>query len=475
MLLYATMVSNMASKNWHPNFIKYTEFIAAHPNYKGLPIERGLDGSLNWVVANKTSTIRQGRIKWCENKARELGFKIEPGVYAKVMRKIHPTGEKVCQVCGKKMSIFYHYPTVHLINKLEKKFGIRFPNTTHISEIWDELLDSGNKESDLTEFFLGCAGVDKTLSGETDRKSVIETLEDISRNSGKAILSPGAMSNFPDRFDGFHTYNLCCRSTQDTGRHADNMKSYTRDRRAYEYWSDGNIHAANMFMGSQFFKGTSADHIGPISLGFVHDPRYLQPMDKSDNSTKRDRLTFSDIEKILEVESRTKIYPISWYSAIVWEYVKQNYKLHPEKIPSTYRDMLKQSMVNFMYILSQIIHQTQNGNKYLIDCFLKNNVKYFNYSYEFNARGDIVKQSPRHFTDRSNNEMERYFRIALNSVDDYNAKENRNMSNSLNSAEKALLNDICKSINAGESKDTVERKIRKLVSEEQNSIIESYS
>ncbi|MBR2989568.1 hypothetical protein IKF40_01370 [Candidatus Saccharibacteria bacterium] len=198
----------MASKNWHPNFIKYTEFIAAHPNYKGLPIERGLDGSLNWVVANKTSTIRQGRIKWCENKARELGFKIEPGVYAKVMRKIHPTGEKVCQVCGKKMSIFYHYPTVHLINKLEKKFGIRFSNTTHISEIWDELLDSGNKESDLTEFFLGCAGVDKTLSGKTDKKSVIETLEDISRNSGKAILSPGAMSNFPDRFDGFHTYNL---------------------------------------------------------------------------------------------------------------------------------------------------------------------------------------------------------------------------------------------------------------------------
>lgn len=283
------------------------------------------------------------------------------------------------------------------------------------------------------------------------------------------------MSNFPDRFDGFHTYNLCCRSTQDTGRHADNMKSYTRDRRAYEYWSDGNIHAANMFMGSQFFKGTSADHIGPISLGFVHDPRYLQPMDKSDNSTKRDRLIFSDIEKILEVESRTKIYPISWYSAIVWEYIKQNYRPHPEKIPSTYRDMLKQSMVNFMYILSQIIHQTQNGNKYLINCFLKNNAKYFNYSYEFNAKGDIIKQSLRHFTDRSNNEMERYFRIALNSVDDYNAKENRNMSNSLNSAEKALLNDICKSINAGESKDTVERKIRKLVYEEQNSIIEAYS
>lgn len=125
----------MASKNWHPEFIKYTEFIASHPNYKNLPIERGQDGSLNWVVANKNSAIRQGRMKWCEEKAKEFGFEIKPGVYAKVMRKIHPTGEKVCQVCGRKISIFYHYPTAHLIDKIEKKFGKRFYNTTHISEI----------------------------------------------------------------------------------------------------------------------------------------------------------------------------------------------------------------------------------------------------------------------------------------------------------------------------------------------------
>ncbi len=80
-------------------------------------------------------------------------------------------------------------------------------------------------------------------------------------------------------------------------------KSYTKDRRAYEYWSDGNIHAANQFMGSRFFKGASADHIGPISLGFVHDPRYLlQPMPGGDNSSKRDRLQIVDIESIVETE-----------------------------------------------------------------------------------------------------------------------------------------------------------------------------
>ena len=43
----------------------------------------------------------------------------------------------------------------------------------------------------------------------------------------------------------------------------------------------------NQFMGSRYFQGTSADHVGPISLGFVHDPRYLRPMTGSDNSAKR--------------------------------------------------------------------------------------------------------------------------------------------------------------------------------------------
>lgn len=465
----------MASKNWHPEFIKYTEFIASHPNYKNLPIERGQDGSLNWVVANKNSAIRQGRMKWCEEKAKEFGFEIKPGVYAKVMRKIHPTGEKICQVCGRKMSIFYHYPTAHLIDKIEKKFGKRFYNTTHISEIWDNLIESGNTESELVSFFLGCVGADKSYSGKTDKQSVIDFLEDASRNSNKKILSPGAMSNFPDRFDGFHTYNLCCRSTQDTGRHADNMKSYTKDRRAYEYWSDGNIHAANMFMGSSFFKDTSADHIGPISLGFVHDSRYLQPMDKGDNSTKRDRLTIGDLEKILGVESRTGIYPMSWYSKIVWEYIKKNYKLHPEKVATIYRDMLKQSMFNFMFILGQIIHRTQNGKDYLINCFLEQNTKYFDYAYEFGEKGDIIKQSPRHLTDRNSNEMQRYFRIAINSVDDYNAKENRNLTSSLDQNDFRRLDEICEMINNGDPYISVKSKIESLVAAEENAIIEKYT
>jgi len=62
----------------------------------------------------------------------------------------------------------------------------------------------------------------------------------------RGLLSPGAMSNAPDRLDGFHTYNLCCRPTQDTGRAVDNLKSYGDDRRAFEQWCEGDWAAANL-------------------------------------------------------------------------------------------------------------------------------------------------------------------------------------------------------------------------------------
>ena len=33
-------------RTWAPEFREYTEFIATHPNYKGLLIERNKDGNL---------------------------------------------------------------------------------------------------------------------------------------------------------------------------------------------------------------------------------------------------------------------------------------------------------------------------------------------------------------------------------------------------------------------------------------------
>lgn len=166
---------------------------------------------------------------------------------------------------------------------------------------------------------------------------------------------------------------------------------------------------------------------------------------------------------------------MSWYSKIVWEYIKKNYKLHPEKVATIYRDMLKQSMFNFMFILGQIIHRTQNGKDYLINCFLEQNAKYFDYAYEFDEKGNIIEQSPRHFTDRNSDEMQRYFRIAINSVDDYNAKENRNLTSSLDQDDFRRLVEICEMINNGDPYTSVKSKIESLVTAEENAIIERYA
>lgn len=434
---------------WHPKFLKYMESIINHPNYKGLPITKKADGTWSWFGTKQTEIGKQ-RIAWCEAKARELGYPVEAGVYAKVMREIHPTKWKVCQTCGRMMSIFYHYPSTNFVKALKREFGVEYTECDHISDIWDDLLSKGFSKDRVARFLISKGEI--SMPSTAPKDSIIAALEQTCREDGKKILSPGAMSNFPDRFDGFHTYNRCCRANQDKGRSKENLKSYTKDRRAYEYWSDGNIHAANQFMGSSFFSGTSADHIGPISLGFVHDPHYLQPMPGGDNSSKRDRLQLVDIEKIIETENRTGIYPMSWYSSLIWEHIKCNYKSNLGKISGPYRDALKQNMSNYMYILWVILEKCGDaGQRFLIEALLKPNYKYFDYSYEFSEKGEIIKTIPRHFTDRNASETDRYNRIALESVYDYNDKDNRNVRNNLNSYDMSLLNVLCIRISRGDT------------------------
>lgn len=299
-------------KQWHPRFLRYMEKIVTHKNYKGLAIKKKPDGSYAWIATAK-SEIGQQRIDWCITKGQELDFitehKAYSGMYADVMLEIHPTKWKVCQICGKEMSLYYHYPNANFLKSLNKQFNSDFTDCDHISDIWDELINKGIRKTAIASFLISKGSLNLNAATAT-KEEIIDALEYACRKGDKKCLGPGAMSNFPDRYDGFHTYNRCCRATQDKGRSKENLKSYTKDRRAYEYWSDGNIHAANQFMGSSFFDGTSADHIGPISLGFVHDPRYLQPMPGGDNSSKRDRLQIVDIESIIETEKRTGIYPI---------------------------------------------------------------------------------------------------------------------------------------------------------------------
>ena len=436
-------------KGYHPKFVEYMNQIVNHPNYEGLPINKKKDGTYSWIATEKSEVGKQ-RVRWCLAKGRQLGFKTDngayPGFYADVMRVIHPTKTKPCSICGNEMSIYYLYPNKNFLKKLNKHFHSDFTENDHISEIWDELLSLGNEDHDIKKFLITTQQLDLDIE-QTDKEEIISQLEYLCRSKIKKCLGPGAMSNFPDRFDGFHTYNRCCRATQDKGRSKENLKSYGKDRRAYEYWSDGNIHAANQFMNSPYFQGVSGDHIGPISLGFVHDPRYIQPMLTGENSAKRDRLQMEDIKKIVEIEGRTNICPISWYSKLIWEHIKSNYTSHSELVKTSYRDALKQMMTNYMFILDSIVNICSDfGKEFLIEKFLKRNYENFKFDYEFNERGDIVSKKDRHFTGRSEKEFDRYVRVSFNAVSDYFDKQNRNSKEDLTEVELGDLKSICASI-----------------------------
>ena len=216
------------------------------------------------------------------------------------MYRIHPTKIKACQICGREMSIEYIYLNKNFANYINNHYEfLEVDELTSIYELIDKLKENDISEDEYIKMLKIKFNID------TDFKNIDDLIKECSKKcmDGKCKnLGPGCMSNFPDRFDGYHTYNRCCRSTNDTGRSADNLRTYGKDRRAYEYWSDGNIQAANKFMYSDFFKGASADHVGPISLGFVHDSRVLRKMSSGDNSSKRDRLLYNDVKELEEIE-----------------------------------------------------------------------------------------------------------------------------------------------------------------------------
>ena len=136
------------------------------------------------------------------------------------------------------------------------------------------------------------------------------------------------MANPPDRFDGFHHFNLCCRAKADTGRHVSNLSSYVTDRRAFEFWNDGDWIAADRLMGiirakmamHPCLNGHSgpcqADHTGPLSLGFAHRPEF-QLLCPPCNGRKNNRLSLRDVQSLLASEAKGEEV-ISWHSRAVW-------------------------------------------------------------------------------------------------------------------------------------------------------------
>jgi Alw26I/Eco31I/Esp3I family type II restriction endonuclease len=299
----------------------YEDFIKNHTNYDFIPKEL----KHQWVsVSKKGYNPRASYWYDLHKKLIQDGKLPKESTLVNVARFIHPTKKHVCKICNIECSIYYEYPTTNTIKWLNKTFPcFKFEKNNYLTifDIYQQI----PKEYDKNKLFTSYFGMN------------IEQLEHVCKNDeySSKKLSPGVMGNPPDRLDGFHCYNsICnCRKTNDKGRSDENMKSYTRDRRAYETLSDGNILLANTIMGKLntmkhncFICGKNeqkmtADHIGPISLGFIHDSINFQACCASCNSSKNNRITFEDIQKLKILEEKD-INIVSWWAIHTWNKYK---------------------------------------------------------------------------------------------------------------------------------------------------------
>jgi Alw26I/Eco31I/Esp3I family type II restriction endonuclease len=327
-----------------PEFLEYVQFIASHPNYAEMPDLHTDTGDIQWEAPSNRSggkfkDTHNKRRDWWRRKARELGIDPEsPHWISKTAKTLHPTKSKPCKACGRILEVRYSYPNGHLLGRLRRlpywDDAFELDPLEHVTALVERLVTHyGNRVfADLPRLLKATGVLIPVLPPVLEEW--IQWIEKTYIPSEPPILSPGAMSNAPDRLDGFHSFNLCCRQTTDPGRSKTNLSSYTTDRRVFEYWVDGDWIAADRLMGqlrsvadlrkeqcrNDHPGPCSADHIGPISLGFAHRPEF-QLLCKRCNSAKNNRMYSTDVARLIGTERQGEKVA-TWYCQEAWNSLK---------------------------------------------------------------------------------------------------------------------------------------------------------
>lgn len=428
---------------WNAGFVEYMVQIVTHPNFAGMPDALKDDGKIQWEAPSnrgggKYKDTHHRRRDWWRAKAASLGVSEQEDKWiSRVAKMIHPTGEKPCKRCGLVLRIAYVYPSKILAKRCAKEFGSGLtPEPLEaIDEYVHRLVDSeGTAALRRLRPLLRTSTLTPPNLGE-DLDAWLQWLDECFVPAEPSLLSPGAMANPPDRFDGFHSFNRCCRAKADTGRHASNMKAYSTDRRVFEYWSEGNWIAADRMMGlirARFGDHPSADggdgppsadHIGPLSLGFTHRPEF-RLLSKSANSAKNNRMTVWDVEYLRGREAEGK--PIvSWYAAPIWGAL-QHLVVDEEtalRLSKVMRDNQRQA-ISFLADLRDSGHATFLASLLELD--------YADYNVEFEdlAVDDFVVKfsrlhSKRRTTKYAAEQKARRLRVGFEALRSYSGKTNR--------------------------------------------------
>ena len=320
------------------------KFIANHENYREMPDAFTEGDKIQWEAPSNRSSgkykdTHHKRREWWRRKAISITINPESAKWiSRTARQVHPTLKKPCKRCGRVMELRYVYPSSTLLKRLIKMGYVdeSFPLEPfeRITDLVIRLVEvSGDSVFSHLPALLQTSEIAPPIL-EPSLPDWLNWIETEYVPQEPSILSPGAMSNAPDRFDGFHSFNQCCRSSADKGRSQSNLKAYTTDRRVFEYWTEGNWIAADRLMGriradfrgESCFNGhsgpCSADHIGPLSLGFTHRPEF-QLLCKPCNSAKNNRMSLREVVHLRKVEADGETV-ISWHSKALWDLRKDD-------------------------------------------------------------------------------------------------------------------------------------------------------
>jgi Alw26I/Eco31I/Esp3I family type II restriction endonuclease len=459
---------------WHPEFIKYMNFIAEHPTYSGMPDVYYELGRIQWEAPSNRASgafreTHAKRLKWWALQADRLGISTTSSKWiSRVAKQIHPTKEKPCKICGRVLALRYVYPQARFLAKIQKLPFVHSsflvdplePVASLITRLFSEHGDSVLEAMPIL-FATPQIDLPKPLP-----KTAAEWLLWIDGvfvpSEPRGILSPGAMSNAPDRFDGFHCDNLCCRGTADKGRHKKNLQSYVTDRRVFEYWTAGDWVAADRLMGQlrahfseeQCRHGhpgpCAADHIGPISLGFKHRAKF-QLLCASCNSAKNNRMYLSDVEA-LKADEKSGDDIVSWHSAALWNSCKDLVK--SDENARRLSKLLRENRHSLMHALQAIA----NINAYTFLSSLLElewatyDIEFVNLRIESHMTSFEELRRTSRTTKYADEQMARRCRIAFCELQEYFKKTNRNSLVMRTSSTDQLLAEVVAVLKAGSAK-----------------------
>lgn len=450
-------------------FERYEEEIVSNPAFAGMPDLRYPDGRIQWEAPSNRRgggfrDSHDKRYAWWRNKAEEIGISTsEDHWISKVAKRIRPTKKRPCKICGRIMDIRYCYLNSSFMQAVRKLAYVgnelEMDECTNILDFVVEFEERYGAEGleDLRKI-LRCKAVEDVPMFE-DIEACIRWLQNVYIPAEPSRLSPGSMSNAPDRLDGFHTYNRCCRHIADKGRSKANLASYSTDRRAFEYWVDGNWVTANKTMGlfrsdpevrkidcfnsgngSNHPKPCAADHIGPISLGFAHRPEF-QPLCTPCNSAKNNRMYLTDVEKLIASENKGERVT-SWYAQPIWDRLKSRVKTQEDAAKLT--RAMRDNRHNAMKLLGLLLERCRYA---FLTTFLS--LEYANSTYTLSGWTLDGNVTLRATFDEKPSELEysriqkaRRTRIAFLALREYAGKDNRNGFNIDFKDKEALLERI---------------------------------